>query len=351
MASLSGRIASDQEPLYTSMNTQTTSSLTPNTNPNLNSDTNTSTAPPSPPVLTSISSSQAAAQLNDSSNTGAASILSQSAHPGALVFLYLFRSAAVATYLFCGFVSSSYVFSTVLVVVLLSLDFWTVRNVSGRRLVGLRFWSQVDEDGTAFWVFESRSVSSSKDREKDWLYGLCRCSPSPVRTTQPDQVANAIDTKMFWIALYTVSHLHLCDKKSGSIDKLTRDHSPHVQFPVIWIALFFVGLLKFNLSFLPIVALALVFNLTNAVGYTYDAHPWNLLSQLSGSRKFLGYGPFGQHHVNPSLISPSHRHQDRDAKRRWATGVGMSGLLGSVGGLGGSMVTGLASNAFSRFFK
>jgi len=48
---------------------------------------------------------------------------------------------------------------TVLVVVLLSLDFWTVRNVSGRVLVGLRFWNQVDEDGTSFWVFESRSVS------------------------------------------------------------------------------------------------------------------------------------------------------------------------------------------------
>ncbi|KDE04238.1 hypothetical protein MVLG_05337 [Microbotryum lychnidis-dioicae p1A1 Lamole] len=210
MASLSGRIASDQEPLYDSMNTATNSSLTPHSN--------TNATPAAPPVLTSISSSQAAAPLNDSNNnnTGAASMLSQSAHPGALVFLYLFRSAAVATYLFCGFVSSSYVFSTVLVVVLLSLDFWTVRNVSGRRLVGLRFWSQVDEDGTAFWVFESRS---------------------------PDQVANVIDAKMFWIALYT--------------------------FPVIWIALFFVGLLKFNLSFLPIVALALVFNLTNAVGYTY----------------------------------------------------------------------------------
>ncbi|SGY17417.1 BQ5605_C015g07778 [Microbotryum silenes-dioicae] len=275
MASLSGRIASDQEPLYDSMNTATNSSLTPHSN--------TNATPAAPPVLTSISSSQAAAPLNDSNNnnTGAASILSQSAHPGALVFLYLFRSAAVATYLFCGFVSSSYVFSTVLVVVLLSLDFWTVRNVSGRRLVGLRFWSQVDEDGTAFWVFESRSVSTlhrGVDSRKSRLV-----ADSNVRIPQPDQVANVIDAKMFWIALYT--------------------------FPVIWIALFFVGLLKFNLSFLPIVALALVFNLTNAVGYTYDA------------------------------------------KRRWATGVGMSGLLGSVGGLGGSMVTGLASNAFSRLFK
>ena len=40
-----------------------------------------------------------------------ASILSQSAHPVALIFLYLFRVAAIATYLLCGFFSSSYVFS------------------------------------------------------------------------------------------------------------------------------------------------------------------------------------------------------------------------------------------------
>lgn len=48
-----------------------------------------------------------------------------------------------------------------LVVILLSLDFWTVRNVSGRTLVGLRFWNQVDDTGNSFWVFESRNVSTA----------------------------------------------------------------------------------------------------------------------------------------------------------------------------------------------
>ena len=56
---------------------------------------------------------------------------------------------------------------------LLALDFWTVKNVSGRLLVGLRWRnevlqaaiqaiafnnSQVSADGTAKWVFESRKV-------------------------------------------------------------------------------------------------------------------------------------------------------------------------------------------------
>ncbi|GAA5827232.1 hypothetical protein JCM11251_001182 [Rhodosporidiobolus azoricus] len=189
---------------------------------------------------------------------GEQSIWKQSAHPVALFFLFFFRCAAIATYLLCGFFSSSYVFSTVLVVVLLSLDFWTVRNVSGRVLVGLRFWNQVDDDGTSFWVFESRS---------------------------PEQPANAVDSKMFWIAMYS--------------------------FPAAWILLLFVGILKFNISFLPIVLLALVFNLTNTVGYTYA---------------------------------------DRDAKRRWATGMAAGGMLGQMGGLGGSLVSGIASSAYSRFF-
>ncbi|CDR47173.1 RHTO0S14e00210g1_1 [Rhodotorula toruloides] len=192
------------------------------------------------------------------STDGEGNIFTQSAHPVALFFLFFFRCAAIATYLLCGFFSSSYVFSTVLVVVLLSLDFWTVRNVSGRVLVGLRFWNQVDDDGTSFWVFESRS---------------------------PSQPSNAVDSKMFWIAMYA--------------------------FPGAWILLLFVGILKFNLSFLPIVMLALVFNVTNTVGYTYA---------------------------------------DRDAKRRWATGMAAHGMLGQMGGIGGSVVSGIASSAFGRFF-
>ncbi|GAA5997260.1 Tvp23p [Rhodotorula paludigena] len=247
-----------------------------------------STTPLQPPPPSSrgsvpvqgLSSEQASAQD---------SIWKQSAHPVALFFLYAFRCAAIATYLLCGFFSSSYVFSTVLVVVLLSLDFWTVRNVSGRVLVGLRFWNQVDEDGTSYWVFESRS---------------------------PDQPANAVDAKMFWIAMYS--------------------------FPVAWVLLLVIGILKFNLSFLPIVMLALVFNLTNTWGYTYGGS-----SPLSE----------GEIHKRVSLTfgsrsSPVQRYApDRDAKRRWATGMAAGGMLGQVGGLGGSIVSGLASSAYSRFFS
>lgn len=42
--------------------------------------------------------------------------------------------------------------------------------------------------------------------------------------------------------------------------------------------------------------------------------------------------------------------QDRDAKKRWANGMTAGGLLGSVGGFGGSIVSSLATNAMGRFF-
>ena len=52
--------------------------------------------------------------------------------------------------------------SCVLVIMLAQVfDFWMTKNVSGRLLVGLRWWSQDDtKTGKQKWVFECESVSS-----------------------------------------------------------------------------------------------------------------------------------------------------------------------------------------------
>ena len=44
------------------------------------------------------------------------------------------------------------------IILLLAFDFWTVKNVTGRLLVGLRWWNKVEEDGTSSWQFESKKV-------------------------------------------------------------------------------------------------------------------------------------------------------------------------------------------------
>ena len=62
----------------------------------------------------------------------------------------------------------------IFVVILNSLDFWFVKNVSGRILVGLRWWNEVKEDGTEVWRFESSHEVRAK----------------------------SIDTTIFWMSLY-----------------------------------------------------------------------------------------------------------------------------------------------------
>ncbi|KAG5353263.1 Golgi apparatus membrane protein tvp23 [Termitomyces sp. Mn162] len=175
------------------------------------------TTPRAPVVLTPTShNTQRMATTEGDAESGISGIFRQSAHPLALFFLYFFRVAAITVYILCGFFTDNYVLSTVIVVVLLAMDFWNCRNVAGRTLVGLRFWNQVDDDGESYWVFESRD---------------------------PSRPANPIDSKMFWIALYS--------------------------FPLLWTALLIVSLLKLGFAFIPIVGLALVFNFTNAIGFTY----------------------------------------------------------------------------------
>ncbi|KAJ7623420.1 Golgi apparatus membrane protein TVP23 [Roridomyces roridus] len=211
-----------------------------------------------PPIVlkpTNRATQQMATNPGDA-EAGIAGIFRQSSHPLALFFLYLFRVAAIAVYLLAGFVTENYVITTVAVVVLLAMDFWNCRNVAGRTLVGLRFWNQVDEDGESYWVFESRD---------------------------PSRPANPVDSRMFWIAIYV--------------------------FPLLWIALLIVSLLRLKVSFVPIVVLALVFNVTNAVGFTYA---------------------------------------DRDAKQRWSA-VSSGWNLG-LGGIGGQLVTGAVQKSIGRVF-
>jgi hypothetical protein len=43
----------------------------------------------------------------------------------------------------------------ILVTILSAIDFWVVKNVTGRLLVGLRWWSDFDERGKEVWRFES----------------------------------------------------------------------------------------------------------------------------------------------------------------------------------------------------
>ena len=95
-------------------------------------------------------------------------------NPGIVFFTIFFKGLAIFLFLFLGIfgISDSSIF--IIVVLLNSLDFWFVKNISGRVLVGLRWWNEVKEDGTEIWVFESEN----------------------------EKKARSIDTTIFWMSIY-----------------------------------------------------------------------------------------------------------------------------------------------------
>ncbi|NP_001343449.1 Golgi apparatus membrane protein TVP23 homolog B isoform 2 [Mus musculus] len=98
-------------------------------------------------------------------------------HPVASFFHLFFRVSAVVVYLLCELLSSSFIACMVTIILLLSCDFWAVKNVTGRLMVGLRWWNHIDEDGKSHWVFESRKavVIMGVVLQGANLYGYIRC--------------------------------------------------------------------------------------------------------------------------------------------------------------------------------
>merc|ERR1712179_513958 len=66
-----------------------------------------------------------------------------------------FKVSALIIYLCASILTSSFIACFITVMILLSADFWVVKNISGRLLAGLRWWSVVSEEGELVWQYES----------------------------------------------------------------------------------------------------------------------------------------------------------------------------------------------------
>ncbi|TPX39289.1 hypothetical protein SeLEV6574_g07327 [Synchytrium endobioticum] len=141
------------------------------------------------------------------------SILQQSSHPTALVFHLLFRGAAILYYMLEWTLSINFILSFVVLLLLLACDFWTVKNVTGRLLVGLRWWNEIREDGSNVWIFESR----------------------------PNRQVNPVDARVFWLALHATW--------------------------IVWTLFALLCVLKFSFTWLLVTFVALSLNGANLVGY------------------------------------------------------------------------------------
>lgn len=117
-------------------------------------------------------------------------------------------------YLFCSLFFDNFILVFVVCVLLLAFDFWTVKNVTGRLLVGLRWWNEVREDGSNVWIFESQPAT---------------------REIHPT------DSRMFWVGIYAT--------------------------PVVWFVFGIGALTGLRFQWLLIVAVALVLSGANVIGY------------------------------------------------------------------------------------
>lgn len=91
-------------------------------------------------------------------------------HPIAAAFHVAFKLGALLTFILGGLFASSYVVRFVITILFCAADFWTTKNVTGRILVALRWWSEVKDDGATQWVFESSPDESSVNKFDSWFF-------------------------------------------------------------------------------------------------------------------------------------------------------------------------------------
>ena len=139
--------------------------------------------------------------------------LQHATNPGIVLFTLLFKTLAVLSFLILGIFGVSDALIFIIVVILNAFDFWFVKNVSGRILVGLRWWNEVKDDGTEVWIFES-------DHEKR---------------------ATSIDTTLFWTSLYIT--------------------------PCFWGVFLIIELIGLSLMWFLVCLISFVLTFSNTVGY------------------------------------------------------------------------------------
>ncbi|OTB05581.1 hypothetical protein M426DRAFT_319842 [Hypoxylon sp. CI-4A] len=159
-----------------------------------------------------------------------------SSHPITLLTFLAFRIASLLVYLFGVILTDNMVMIFIITILLLAADFYYLKNIAGRRLVGLRWWNEVDpSSGDSRWVFESSDPTT--------------------------RVINPTDSRFFWLAIYAQ--------------------------PVLWVALAILALVRLKFMWLPLVAIAIVLTVTNSLAFS-RCDKFSQASSLAGGALYSG---------------------------------------------------------------
>lgn len=133
-------------------------------------------------------------------------------------------------YLFGVLFIRNFVLVFILTLLLLSIDFYYLKNIAGRRLVGLRWWNEVNTStGESHWVFESRHDPSY------------HANPTSLSSDNMEQ--NVTDHRFFWLSIYVT--------------------------PALWVGLAILAVVRLiGVIWLSLVAIALVLTITNTIAFS-----------------------------------------------------------------------------------
>ncbi|KRW98518.1 hypothetical protein PPERSA_00115 [Pseudocohnilembus persalinus] len=74
-----------------------------------------------------------------------------------IFFLCCFKIMIVFSYIILPMVFSKMQNVYQSIVLYAIMDFWVVKNISGRQMLGMRWWIEIDSTGEQRWVFETRN--------------------------------------------------------------------------------------------------------------------------------------------------------------------------------------------------
>ena len=113
-----------------------------------------------------VTPQSAKTETQEKSRTSITNFYKNSAHPFICLFTFIFKIAAFIIYIIISFFTDQKGLIYLSVILLGSVDFWITKNVSGRFLVGLRWWNEVKKDGKEVWIFESKNEKTEATVDK-----------------------------------------------------------------------------------------------------------------------------------------------------------------------------------------
>ncbi|EDR22342.1 protein FAM18B, putative [Entamoeba dispar SAW760] len=128
--------------------------------------------------------------------------------------------AIIVYALFFIFMDGYFVISFSICLLLTAVDFWITKNISGRLLVGLRWWNKVNEDGSSQWIFEAM-----EDHQKVRL--------------------SYIEMMIFWVTM--------------------------IAAPLLWVGVCFLCFLGIRINYLGLAIICFVMQSMNFVGFALCA--------------------------------------------------------------------------------